>query len=99
MTRYPAAVVRLVAVGLVVAACGGDSGGPSVQRKIEKPAANSGDNQQGTVGTALGNPLQVLVTENGAPAQGITVTWATSGTGAGMNPPTSQSNAQGIATK
>lgn len=58
----------------------------------------SGDAQSGTVGNPLANPLRVVVTLSGSPQQGVSVTWATTGTGSAMTPPTSLTDASGIAT-
>ena len=65
---------------------------------IAKTASNSGDAQNGTVGNPLANPLRVLVTLSGSAQVGTTVTWATAGTGAAVNPLTSVTDASGIAT-
>lgn len=61
----------------VNAACGGDDQGPSEPPMvIEKPATKSGDGQTGPVGTALGNPLRVLITRDGEPVEGVGVDWS-----------------------
>jgi plastocyanin len=58
------------------AACGGDDRGPSESPLvIAKPATKSGDQQTGPVGLALGNPLRVLITRDGEPVEGVSVTW------------------------
>jgi plastocyanin len=66
---------------------------------VSKTAAGSGDAQTGTVGQPLASPIQVLVTENGSAASGVTVTWsavpATAGT---MTPPSGATNADGVAS-
>jgi plastocyanin len=59
------------------AACGGDDQGPSEPPMvIEKPATKSGDGQTGPVGVALGNPLRVLITREGEPVEGVSVSWS-----------------------
>ena len=81
--------------------CGGgdDNGGPSTPTiAIAKTSSNSGDGQSGTVGLALANPLSVVVTEEGAPLPGATVTWATTAAAGAMGPPSGVSNADGVAT-
>lgn len=61
----------------LVAACGGDDQGPGQSPLvIEKPATKSGDQQFGPVDVALGNPLRVLITRDGAPVEGVDVDWA-----------------------
>lgn len=65
---------------------------------IQKTTTASGDAQSGTVATALGNPLRVLVTLSGAAQTGDTVTWAAVGTGASVTPLKSVTDASGIAT-
>jgi len=68
------------------------------QPTIQKAATASGDSQTGTVGTTLSAPLRVVVTLDGAPQQGINVTWAAAGTGASVAPATSTTGSDGIAT-
>jgi plastocyanin len=56
-------------------ACSDDQG-PSEPLVVEKPAKESGDGQTGPVGTALGNPLRILITREGEPVEGIGVNWS-----------------------
>lgn len=67
-------------VGMLVwvgAACSADDQGPGESPLvIEKPATKSGDQQTGPVGTALGNPLRVLITRDGEPVEGVNVDWS-----------------------
>jgi plastocyanin len=56
--------------------CGDDQGPGQSPLVIEKPATKSGDQQTGPVGTALGNPLRVLITRDGQPVEGVDVDWA-----------------------
>jgi plastocyanin len=61
----------------LAAGCGGDDQGPSdPPLAIEKPATKSGDLQIGPVGTALGNPLRVLITRDGEPVEDVGVNWS-----------------------
>jgi hypothetical protein len=60
-----------------VASCGDDGSSPS-DDTIAKAPANSGDGQTGPVGQALANALRVLVTVDGEPQSGVSVTWSTS---------------------
>lgn len=80
--------------------CGGSDGGPTGMQElsIQKAASVSGDGQTGTVGTALGAPLRVIVTLGGAPQQGTSVTWAAAGTSGSVTPTSSVTDASGIAT-
>ena len=87
------AMASLAAVGC---SSGGGTNAPSPV--IAQTASASGDGQTAQVGTALPNPIRVVVTLSGAPQQGTTVTWAASGTGASVNPTTSQTDASGIET-
>jgi len=64
---------------------------------VAKTTTNSGDAQTGAGGQALPNPLRVIVTDGGAPANGVTVSWATPG-GGSLAPATSTTDANGIAT-
>jgi plastocyanin len=62
---------------LLGAACGGEDQGPGESPLvIEKPAVKSGDQQTGPVGTALGNPLRVLITRDGEPVEDVDVEWS-----------------------
>lgn len=92
----------LVFAGFALAtACGGGDGGsgpPASTLSIQKATANSGDAQTATVGTALTNPLRVLVERDNAPAQGVAVTW-TVPTGQGsVSSSSTPTDAQGIAS-
>jgi adhesin/invasin len=59
----------------------------------------SGNNQTGTVGQALDNPLEVRVTDSqNNPLSGVTVTWTPASGAGSASPPTSQTNASGIAS-
>jgi plastocyanin len=59
-------------------------------------ATPSGDAQTGTVGQGLANPLQVIVTRDGQPAQGVTVAWTVAGPGAMVTPSPGTTGADGI---
>src|SRR5574341_281608 len=79
---------------LAVTACGPDGSGP-VPPTI---AAAGGDAQSGVVGTALAQPLRVLVTDGaGAPLSGVGVEWAITAGGGAVAPESSFTNAQGTA--
>jgi plastocyanin len=83
----------------MIAACGGGDGGPGTPSPvIQKAASASGDGQTAQIGTALANPLRVVVTLSGVPKSGSTVTWAATGAGASVSPTTSITDALGIAT-
>jgi Big-like domain-containing protein len=62
-------------------------------------ALNSGDGQSGTVGTALAGAYVVKVTDNNNnPVQGVTVGWAPTSGGGSMNPASSQTDVNGLAS-
>ena len=75
VTRHRNAAVLV----LVLSACGGDdpAAPEAVTLSIAKPAANSGDQQVGIVGTELPEELRVVVTRGDEPQAGVPVTWAT----------------------
>lgn len=94
-TKYSITAATL----LVIAACGdGGGGGGSVGLRIARTPASSGNGQTGAVGAPLPQPLRVIVTDNGAPAVGQTVTWATANPGGSLAPIMSITGADGIAT-
>lgn len=90
------------AVASLVSGCGGDGGSdagtPPPTTAIAKPASNSGDAQSGPVGQPLTNPLQVLVTETGSPAAGVTVAWSAATGSGSLAPASAVTDANGIAT-
>jgi len=92
----------LYGLGLLAAsaACSGSDGGtspPPPPAVTVAKAPVSGDGQSGTVGQALANPIRVLVTRDGAPEVGATVTWAATGTGASVSPTSVVTDAAGLA--
>ena len=61
--------------------------------------ASGGTGQAATIGTALGDPLQVRVEDQfGNPVGGISVSWAVTGGGGTLAPPTSTTAANGTAS-
>jgi hypothetical protein len=68
-------------------------GGPSQLSLV------SGDGQAGTVGTALPQPLAVLVRDTGGnPVSGVLITWSIVDGGGSLAPTTSLTDASGVAT-
>lgn len=90
----------MLLAGLGVMACGSDSTNPPPPPglTVARAPTGSGEGQQGTVGQALANPLRVQVTRGGVAEAGATVTWTAAGTGASMDPGTSTTGADGIAS-
>lgn len=68
-------VVGALFVGFI-AGCGEDQGPQAPPLTVAKPAIKSGDQQTGPVGLALGNPLRVLITQDGEPVEDVSVTWS-----------------------
>ena len=94
-------LLGLVCAGLPALGCGGgdgDNGGTPPSTTAIAKASNSGDAQTGQVGQALGAPLQVVVTDGGAPAAGATVTWSTTAATGSMTPTSTPTDANGIAS-
>jgi plastocyanin len=80
----------------LVLGCGGDDAGtPPSTTSLTKEA---GDGQAGIVGQPLPDPLVVRVTEGGTPLAGSTVTWSTQAEGGSLNPATSATDADGLAS-
>jgi plastocyanin len=99
MTGRGARGMLTVSVALAGVSCGGGGTGPGGQGTAVMAKANpSGDGQSGAIGTALPAPLRVQITDGGAPVVGRAVNWQIQAPGAGVNPATSSSGADGIAT-
>jgi plastocyanin len=76
---------------------GGDRAGPdSGTLEIARAPANSGDQQIAIGGTPLANPLRVVVTRDGMPAEGVTVYWRT--TEGSASPTSATTDVNGIST-
>lgn len=69
---------RLISLALLVLLAGCDSGNqvPEVILDIKKTPVASGDNQSWGTAHNLPLPLRVVVTDGGAPVEGVEVTWA-----------------------
>lgn len=92
-------IVLACAAAVFIASCGGSSGPTNTNTTaIAKTSTASGDGQTAQVGTTLPLPLRVLVTYNGTPQSGQTVTWAAVGTGASVNPMQATTDVNGVAT-
>jgi plastocyanin len=86
-----------VALAAIGAACGGDEGPQNPA--VNSVAVNAGNNQVGVAGQALATPLAVIARDaGGAPVSGVTVTWAAATGGGSVAPPSSTTNASGIAS-
>ena len=87
--------LSLVAFGVGIVSCN-STAGPDTPEGI---TAVSGNDQSAAVGTAVSNPLVVLVVNaTGAPFSGATVTWTVTGGGGSVSDSTSVSDATGHAT-
>jgi plastocyanin len=78
------------------AACGDDTGPVQSPSVVAKAGTESGDLQSGLFGTALPNPLRVVVTRDGEPASGVPVAWST-GSGS-LNPSSAETDADGFSS-
>ena len=87
--------LMLAASGAALAGCGGDANQPAGLAVAR--AQPSGDGQTGAPGAVLSAPVRVRVTRDGQPEAGAAVTWAASGAGASIAPPTGTTSADGIA--
>jgi plastocyanin len=96
MTGIPTAMLSSLALagGLLSLGCG-DSGGTPPGANVAKV---SGDEQVAIVGQALTDPLVVQVTSDGAPSAGTTVTWSTTSPGGALDPSSSVTDANGMAS-
>ena len=89
-----------VACILIAAACGGGDGGggPNPSTATIGKGPTSGDNQSGTVGQPLSQPIQVIVRRDGVAEAGTQVTWATQAIAGTLNPVSSTTDAAGLAS-
>jgi hypothetical protein len=76
-------------------ACNSDSTSPGSSFNFTK---TSGDSQTVLAGGKVTSPLVVTLTSNGAPAPGVTVTWGTGTASGTVNPTTSTTDANGVAS-
>lgn len=79
----------------VVAGCGEDTMQPETETRV---AVQSGDNQSQTIGQALTSPVVVRVSQDGQALAGATVTWSVTGGGGSVNPTSSTTGADGLAS-
>jgi plastocyanin len=96
-SAFGTAALALGAVVVMAAGCGGGSDStpnPSPLVLAKEPSA-SGDAQTGPVSNALTNQLRVLVTRDGTPQAGVSVTWST--TDGSLSPASGPTDASGIA--
>jgi len=100
LSRFRALLSHPLAIGCLVAACGG---GDLVLPRGEGPAAIrvvEGDGQRGSVGEPLAAPVVVEVKDaRGEPVEGATVEFAltSAGDGGGITPSTARTSAEGLA--
>lgn len=90
--RNPTFAILLCAA---VAACGEDTMQPEAETRV---AVQSGDNQSQTVGQSLASPVVVRVSQDGQAVAGTTVTWSVTGGGGSVNPTSSTTGSDGLAS-
>ncbi|MGH7525169.1 MAG: cupredoxin domain-containing protein [Gemmatimonadales bacterium] len=86
-----------------LAACGGSDGddlgsGPDPAALEAARAEPSGNDQAGTAGQDVANPLRIVIVRGGIPEAGAVVTWSATGTGASMTPEVDTTGPDGIST-
>ena len=87
----------MVLGGMVLGACGGGGDGGNGPT-LDNVTVSAGNNQVGAAGTALAESLTVLATDvNGAPMQGVTITFAVTAGGGSVSPGSRATDAAGIA--
>lgn len=98
MTRMTPLGAALLIVA-AASACGGGDGAPTGgSTPTMAKASPSGDAQTGAPGAQLPDPLRVRITQGGNPVSGRTVNWSITSTGGQVNPATTQTGADGIAS-
>lgn len=73
---YPARRPFALAIFALLAGCGSGNEVPEVVLDISKTPVGSGDNQSWGTAHNLPFPLRVIVTDGGAPVEGVEVTWS-----------------------
>jgi len=78
MIRYVRTWVALGGILCVAltSGCGDETTAPAAQLSIQLTPSNGGDQQTGTVGATLPQPLRVLVQRGSAAAPGVSVSWS-----------------------
>jgi plastocyanin len=98
MYRRIAGAIGLGGVLLFGGGCGGGISGPNPNAATIAKASPSGDAQSGPAGSPLGVELRVMVTKDGSPVAGRTVTWGVLASGGSANPSSMVTGADGIAS-
>lgn len=96
-TRLVWVVGLTLSAGVGMACGGGSSNDNNPTTVLSKPAAQSGNGQTATVNTVLPLQLRAQVTDAGALAAGVTVTWQVVAGGGSVDPTSSVTDANGIA--
>lgn len=87
----------MVLSGMLLGACGG-GGGDGTGPALNNVTVSAGNNQVGAAGTALAESLTVVATDvNGAPMQGVTITFAVTAGGGSVSPGSRATDAAGMA--
>ena len=89
--------LRLTAICIALLA-GCDGATDSEMTQPDGLSSVSGDGQSGSPGQALRNPLRVLVTKDGAPMPGQSVSWVVTSGGGSVGAATSTTSADGQAS-
>jgi plastocyanin len=94
----PCFAALILAMAVLMSGCGG--GGECCDPILEDPTVTKtdGDEQVGRVGQPLPNPLQVSVLTEGAATPGATVNWSTTAAGGALNPTSTTTDANGVAS-
>jgi plastocyanin len=89
-------MTSVLAAVLGTTACGGSSGGSGPSGAISA-SVSSGDEQIGTVGTALAAPIVVSVAQGGSSLAGQGVSWSATG-GSTLSPSSGTTGSNGLAS-
>lgn len=90
-------ILALVILLLIAEACGDGDGVTETKDPTRILIVVSGDAQSGVVAETLSDSVAVRLTDDGQPLEGVTVNWSVAVGGGSVSPPSTSTDAQGLA--